>query len=100
MLGAVGMFFGNDFVIPFCIIAAKFGCSSMFCVVYIANSDIFSPDVSSAIFGICNVCARIVTIGAPMVAELKEPVPLYIFIILCGIGIIIPRKLVLDAKIK
>ena len=96
VVGSVAMLiFGdaNAFVLAITIICARFGCSSMFCVVYLGNSDIFPPLFSSTIFGICNTCSRILTILAPIVAEMKEPTPIIIFIIFSITGVVLPNAL-------
>ena len=82
------------------IIFVRFACSSMFNVVYLANSEIFPPLFSSTIFGICNTFSRILTILAPMVAELQEPIPKIIFTVFSFAGIIVPNFLILEMKVK
>lgn len=65
------------------------GCAGSFGNLYIGHMDIFPVVFSTTSMGICNIFARFTTIFAPMVAEIKEPVPEIIFTILCGIAVTI-----------
>ena len=67
MIGSTYLLHDNS---PLFILLARFGCSSCFCIVYLANADIFPPKFASTVFGLCNTASRILTITAPMVAEL------------------------------
>ena len=80
------------------ILIARFGCSSTFNIVYIANSDIFPPIFSATIFGICNTGSRILTISAPIIAEMGEPYPMMIHTIFGLIGSILPVFLQIDKQ--
>ena len=84
------LIFGNGNVtwVPFMILGAKFGVSSAFNVLYLANALLFPPIIASTAFGICNIFGRLATILAPEVAEVEEPKPMIIFSCLVGIAAI------------
>lgn len=55
--------------VPYMILGTKFGVSSAFNIVYLANARLFPPILSSTAYGICNLFARVATIMAPELAE-------------------------------
>ena len=46
---------------------------------YISVARLFPTKYTATVFGIVNLVSHIITIGAPMVAELPEPVPFIVF---------------------
>ena len=64
------------------ILATKFGISSCFSAVYLANS-LFPPLYASTTMGFCNFLARLVSMIAPPFAEFDKPVPMILFGTLC-----------------
>ena len=42
--------------------------------------------VRATSFGICNVCARLITISAPVFARASQPIPMIIVIIFSGVA--------------
>lgn len=46
---------------------------------YLANSTIFPAIFAGTAFGICNIGAKLVTIFAPVMAEIEPPTPMIIF---------------------
>jgi hypothetical protein len=75
-------------LVPLMILVAKFGICSSFNFVFLANSFLFPPIFVSTAFGICNFFAQITTILAPSVAEIQDPIPMFIFATLTLIGTI------------
>jgi MFS family permease len=61
----------NEVLLACFILTCKFGISQAFNVAYIGNLMLFPTDVVTSSFGICNIFARISTILAPFVAEIK-----------------------------
>ena len=60
---------------PTCIVFVSFGNVGSFMILWLANLDLFPVVYSTTALGFCNLTARFVTILAPMIAELPEPVP-------------------------
>ena len=67
------------------ILATKFGISSCFSAVYLANS-LFPPLYASTTLGICNFLARLVSMIAPPFAEFDKPLPMILFALLSLAG--------------
>lgn len=61
------------------VLIARFGISAAFVTIYIVTSDYFPDAVTGTVFGFCNLFARIFTIFAPSIAEIKEPWPMLFF---------------------
>jgi hypothetical protein len=56
---------------------------------YLAVVELFPPLARGTCAGICNTSGRVFTIFAPMVAEMNQPLPSYIFlcaVTLAGLG--------------
>ena len=78
------IFFQADgFLIAIFVLFAKFGISFAFNVSYLSTPQMFPTALCSTAFGICNLFARFSTILSPLIAELKDPIPMSIFTITC-----------------
>ena len=51
-----------------------------FNTLYISNNRLFPTQFLATSFGIVNLISHLVTVGAPMVAEIKDPLPFLIFL--------------------
>ena len=94
-IGIVGSLFyilfseANKSLVPLMVLGTKFGISSCFNCVYLANG-LFPPIYSSTTFGMFNFFARLTAMFAPMVAELKPKfVPMIIFCIMAGAACVV-----------
>ena len=54
---------------------------------FLTNNRLFPIKYVSTTFGIVNLCAHTIAICAPLVAEIKDPLPMMIFVSLTGIAI-------------
>jgi len=68
-----------DVVVPICLFLMNMGTSMTFGNLYMSHMDVFPIVFNSTSMGICNILARSITITAPIVAEVEEPVPEIIF---------------------
>jgi hypothetical protein len=66
------------------------GMASSMAIVYVANADLFPVLFSATSMGICNFTARLSTVFALEVAEIKTPLPLIMFSALCLISSVTP----------
>ena len=55
---------------------------------YLANSRLFPPVFRSTAFGLCNLVSHLVAIMAPMLAEVHDPIPFIVFVILTVVAMI------------
>lgn len=76
-------------LMPFFVLLVRFGSSLNFTSCYIIQIDLFPTLFLGASFGICNVFARTVSIGAPLAAEIPEPYPIVIFCVISGIALLV-----------
>ena len=53
----------------------KLGISAAYNVCYISSVVLFPTNFSLTAFGICNIASRMVTLLAPLVAEVQQPFP-------------------------
>jgi len=61
------------------VLIAKFGISFAFNLVYVITPTLFPTDLCSTSFGVCNAFAMLSSVFSPMIAELKEPVPMLVY---------------------
>ena len=73
------------------VLFAKFGISFAFNISYLATPEMFPTALGTTAFGICNIFARFSTVLSPIIAELPEPAPMSIFVIICAVsGVLAP----------
>lgn len=68
------------------VLLSEFGVVACFGMVYGATPRMFPPEFGARTFGFMNIFARIMTIFAPVVAELEAPIPMLLLTIFCGIS--------------
>lgn len=73
---------GETDAVPAFLLMCKVGITFNLNVVYLAFSMLFPPIFAQTAFGVAKFIARIVTIAAPVAAELKSPTPMGIFVFL------------------
>ena len=80
--GAILYFFlySNEVVVPIVILLSRFGNSVSFNTVYITNNRLFPVYLMSSTFGLLNFISHLITVGAPMVAEMPDPYPFAVFL--------------------
>ena len=62
----------------------RFGTVATFNIAYISNARLFPTLFGATSMGICNMTARVATIGAPLVAEVRGVFPLWVVFVLCS----------------
>ena len=85
------LFIGNVTLswMPLYVIIAKFGISSAYLTLFIATVDVFPTLFCATAFGVVNFVATLVTILAPVIAEMKAPFPMLVYAILCLLGLVL-----------
>lgn len=74
---------------PIFVLLAKFGISGGFNLSYCSTVYVFPTLFCATALGMCNFFARILTIFAPVIAEMDPPVPMALFTALAAFGIIV-----------
>lgn len=82
-------FVGNTALIASTVLMAKFGASICLCTCYVATPFIFPVVICGTAFGICNLFGRTLSIAAPIIAELKIPLPMECFAAMAVISIFV-----------
>jgi hypothetical protein len=78
----------NIFVKSFLVLISRSGIKCTFDSCYLANSTIFPAIFAGTAFGLCNIGAKLVTIFAPVMAEITPPTPMIIFSCLASIALV------------
>jgi hypothetical protein len=71
-------------LIPVMILFTRFGVSATFNISYLANAQLFPPIFAGTAIGICSMFAKFSTIIAPILAEVKAPIPMIVFACFTG----------------
>ena len=79
--------------VPFAVLAAQFGISAAFSMLYMGTLHYFPSSFLGTVFGVCNVTARAITIMSPMVAEVDHPTPELMLILSCLGAVVLTRFL-------
>ena len=79
----------NDQLMPVFVILANGGICIIFVLVYAATALCFPTEFLGTAFGLCNLFARGMSIGAPEVSEVKAPYPMCIFCIMTAVGLVL-----------
>ena len=77
----------NPYVIPLIVCVSRIGGSMSYNVGYISVAMLFPTEYVSTVFGLVNFVSHLVTVGAPLVAEIHDPVPFIVFCFNAGIAI-------------
>lgn len=84
---------GYESLSPVVISFARVGCCMSFNIGYVAVAKLFPTGYVASVFGIVNFMSHIVTIGAPLVAELPSPIPFCVIAVLAGASVVFARRL-------
>lgn len=68
----------NDGVTAIFVLLAQFGIAFAYNLCYLVTPTLFPTALCTSAFGFCNIFAMFLTIFAPMIAELAEPIPMLI----------------------
>ena len=78
----------SDWLIPIAVLGAKAGISVAFCFLYCSVINYFPSPYLGLVIGLVNVAGRGSTIAAPLVAEMRDPIPMMTSIMLCLMALI------------
>jgi len=80
-------------LIPALVAISRIGGSMSFNIGYVSVSRLFPTNYVTTVFGIVNFFSHIITVGAPVVAELEEPIPFVVFCINSASAIVFSMQL-------
>jgi len=81
-------------VIPIIVTLSRIGGSMSFNIGYLSVARLFPTEFVARVFGVVNLIAHLITVGAPMVAEIADPTPFRVFSANALVAIIVCRYLV------
>ena len=87
-------------LIPLLIALSRMGASMSFNIGYVSVQRLFPVQYVTTVFGIVNFFGHLITIGSPMVAEIGEPIPFYVFCSNAALAIIFGVQLIEYETIK
>ena len=70
---------GIDWLVPMIVMLSRVGSSMSFNIGYISVARLFPTEYVASVFGVVNLLAHLITVGAPLVAEAGDWVPFIIF---------------------
>ena len=73
-------------IVPLTIMIAKMGVACTFNIVYVFTAFLFPTQLNATAYGLSNITARTATILAPLAAEISNPYPVIIVIVLSCVG--------------
>ena len=74
------LFNSNYILLPISILLCRVGNSMTFNTVYVTHNRLFPPYLLTSTFGLLNLSSHILTIPAPILAEVSNPYPILIFL--------------------
>ena len=80
------------------LLIAKFGFSQAFVASYLSVVLLYPTVLASTAMGFCNFFARVASILAPLVAEVKAPVNLLIMLAIAGVALLTSQCLTIQPK--
>jgi hypothetical protein len=69
-----------EWVIPMLVALCRVGSSMSFNMGYVSVAKLFPTQYTTTVFGIVNLLSHIITVLAPMVAEVRAPIPMIVFV--------------------
>lgn len=84
--------------IPLMLLIAKFGFSQAFVAAYLGVILLYPTILTSTAMGVCNLLARVASITAPLVAEVRSPLNLTILLVIAGFALLSSQCLTIPAQ--
>ena len=75
-------------LIPVFIVLCRVGNSMLLNIVYVTNSTLFPTQFAASSFGILNFIAHVSAVSAPLIAEMHDPYPFFIYLFNCVIAMV------------
>ncbi|TNV72651.1 hypothetical protein FGO68_gene4741 [Halteria grandinella] len=89
-LGSVLYLFYFHYVslIPLFIVLCRIGNSMLLNIMYLTNQTLFPTQFQSSSFGILNFISHVSAVAAPIIAELSDPYPFFLYLLNCVLAIL------------
>eukprot|EP00347_Sterkiella_histriomuscorum_P021446 403333947 len=76
------------YLVPIIIVLCRFGNSMSFNTLYVGNNRLFPTQFLATTFGLVNFVSHMLAVGAPLVAEINDPYPFFVFLGNAGVALI------------
>ena len=88
-IGGLILAFSNTHEITlFGLFLTRLGIDCSYCLIYVLTMEKFPSSIQARLFGIFTLSASVSTILSPMIAEMDDPIPLFLYIVICFFSII------------
>lgn len=81
-------YFHHVSMIPLFIVLCRVGNSMLLNIMYLTNQTLFPTQFQSSSFGILNFISHVSAVAAPIIAELSDPYPFFLYLLNCVIAIL------------
>ena len=78
--------FSHLALIPVFIILCRVGNSMLLNIMYVTNNTLFPTQFQSSSFGILNFISHVSAVSAPLIAEMHDPLPFFIYAVNCVVA--------------
>lgn len=75
-------------LIPLFIVLCRIGNSMLLNIMYLTNQTLFPTQFQSSSFGILNFISHVSAVAAPIIAELSDPYPFFLYLLNCVLAIL------------
>jgi MFS family permease len=72
----------------FGLLITRLGIDCSYCLIYVLTMEKFPSSISARLFGIFTLSASVSTIMSPIIAEMDDPLPLFLYIAICFLSMI------------
>ena len=69
----------SEFFIALLVCTGRFGICPCYSLTFIVSNELFPAKIKSSLFAFCNIIARALCMLAPLVAQMKDPIPFIVF---------------------
>ena len=76
-------------IFPFLVLFAKFGQSSIYLCMYLANAEVFPSAIAATLLGFCSFFGHVAAIIAPIIVEASYDIAMWLFPIFATVACVI-----------
>ena len=70
------------------LLVTRLGIDCSYCLIYVLTMEKFPSSIQARLFGIFTLSASVSTILSPIIAEMDDPLPLFLYIIICFLSMV------------
>jgi Sugar (and other) transporter len=81
-------YFHQVALIPLFIVLCRVGNSMLLNIMYLTNQTLFPTQYQSSSFGLLNFISHVSAVAAPIIAEMSDPYPFFLYVVNCVLAIL------------